>query len=40
MAIESLVVLGLATLVLLVFSIYADKHRTDKKDKTDQEKGE
>jgi hypothetical protein len=29
MAIESLVALALATLVLLVFSIYANKHRSD-----------
>jgi hypothetical protein len=29
MAIESLVVLSLATLVLLVISIYANKHRSD-----------
>jgi hypothetical protein len=28
MAIESLIVLGLATLVLLIISIYANKHRT------------
>jgi len=28
MAIESLVVLGLATLVLLAVSIYANKHRS------------
>jgi hypothetical protein len=33
MAIESLVALGLATFVLLVVSIYANKHRSEDRNK-------
>lgn len=40
MAIESLVVLGLATLVLLAVSIYANKHRSEDSKKGTHLKGE
>lgn len=36
MAIESLVALGLATLVLLLLSIYANKHRSNGHGKGDK----
>ena len=38
MSVESLMALGLATLVLLVVSIYANKHRSDHSDKRNKHK--
>ena len=40
MAIESLVVLGLVALILLLVSIYANKHRSDESGKGNQCKRE
>jgi hypothetical protein len=39
MAIESLIAFGAATLVLLVISIYANKHRAEDQRKGKQSKG-